>query len=275
MDINTYDLQKMRELLRDFYNLTHIKICIYDSTGNELCFYPEKLTPFCELLRRDEEMNDRCKICDRNAFSQCKKTHEQYVYTCHAGLLECVSPILFEKKIIGYIAIGQIKSNERADFSHIESNLPSKLREALADRFEKLPSVDMEKINSAIRILDACTGYEYLKQLVHAADNKIDVLLDGYINDHLSEDLSVQLLCSRFRLSHSEIYSVFKEFFHATPAEYIKMRRLKKACELLQNTNFSVNKIAKECGIADYNYFSKVFKRTFGMSPRAFKKHNR
>ena len=37
-----YDLQKMQELLHDFYNLTNMKICIYDSAENELCYYPAK-----------------------------------------------------------------------------------------------------------------------------------------------------------------------------------------------------------------------------------------
>ena len=52
-----YDLQKMQELLHDFYNLTKIKICIYDNAENELCYYPEKLTDFCRCLRADEVMD--------------------------------------------------------------------------------------------------------------------------------------------------------------------------------------------------------------------------
>ena len=36
--MRAYDFQKMQELLHDFYNLTGIKICIYDSAENEVCF---------------------------------------------------------------------------------------------------------------------------------------------------------------------------------------------------------------------------------------------
>lgn len=267
-----YDLQKMRELLRHFYNLTNIKICIYDSRENELCYYPERLSPFCALLRTSHEMDARCRACDQHAFSECKKTHEQHLYTCHAGLLECVSPILFEGKIIGYIVIGQIKSSEKADFSQIKDGLPTDLHHQLAECFDKLPVTDTDKIDSSIKILDACTGYEYLKSLVNTSHNKIDVLLDEYINGHLSDDLSVSVLCSRFHLSHSEIYSVFKEYFCSTPAEYIKMRRLNTACDLLVRTDLPINRIAKKCGISDYNYFSKIFKSAFGTSPRSFRK---
>ena len=270
--MENYNLQKMQELLCHFYNLTNIKICIYDNAENELCFYPEKLSPFCALLRTNPEMDKHCMECDQRAFFECKKAHEQYIYTCHAGLLECVSPILFEKKIIGYIAIGQIKASLQSDFSHVKNNLSTSFRKKLAKRFDCLPTIDMDKINSAIRILDACTGYEYLRNLFHSNENKIDILLEKYIEQHLDEDLSVVKLCSHFHLSHSEIYSIFKEYFSSTPAQYIKIRRLKNACNLLKETNMPVNKIAAKCGIPDYNYFSKLFKSSFGMSPREFRK---
>ena len=65
-----YDLQKMRRLLHDFYNLTNMKICIYDSAENELCYYPEKLTPFCKTLREDELADEKCRACDRRAFAR-------------------------------------------------------------------------------------------------------------------------------------------------------------------------------------------------------------
>ena len=58
--MNDYNLTKLRDLLQDFYYLTKIKICIYDSSGNELCYYPEKLSPFCALLRQSDEMEKRC-----------------------------------------------------------------------------------------------------------------------------------------------------------------------------------------------------------------------
>jgi YesN/AraC family two-component response regulator len=157
-------------------------------------------------------------------------------------------------------------------YSIESANVAEWLVNACSKFFKDLPAIEMDKINSAIKILDACTGYEYLKNLVSANENKIDILLDTYINQHLTEDLSIATLCRHFHLAHSEIYSIFKEYFFSTPAEYIKMRRLKTACDLLKQTNLPVHKIAKKCGIPDYNYFSKIFKSVFGMSPREFRK---
>lgn len=270
--MKTYDTEKMQELLESFYNLTNMKICIYDKRENELCFYPSKLTGFCELLRKEKELDEKCRECDRRAFAMCRKTREQYFYTCHAGLLECVSPVLCGDKIIGYIVIGQIKANKHTSFEMVEDKVPASLRGELVGEYEKLPSIDMDKIISAMKILEVCTGYEYLRGLMGIGENTIDVLLDDYINEHLEDGLSVQELCLHFHLSRNELYAIFKECFSSTPAEYIKMCRLKKACKLLSETKLPVNEIAKQCGVYDYNYFSKIFKQVYSVSPRSFRK---
>lgn len=253
-----YDLQKMQELLHDFYNLTGIKMCIYDSAENELCYYPEKLTPFCRLLREDRAADEQCRACDKRAFAACKKTHRRAVYTCHAGLLECFSPILYNEKIIGYIVIGQIRA---------ENAPPYRQSERLRALYEALPTLEMDKINSAIHILDACAGYEYLKTLVSDYDARIDARIAAHIEENIAGDLSVSALCRRFHLSRSELYALFKEYFGSSVADFVKARRLQKARLLLQQTRLPVSKIAEQCGIPDYNYFSKQFKRAFGISP--------
>jgi AraC-like DNA-binding protein len=149
---------------------------------------------------------------------------------------------------------------------------PPDERKTLSELYRRLPVTEPEKITSAMRILDACTGYEYLKGLVRNAEKQIDLRIAAYVNDHLNEELSVRSLCSEFHLSHSEIYTIFREYFNATPAEYIKSRRLSRACRLLKETDLAVSEIARRCGIPDYNYFSKIFKRTFETSPREYRK---
>ncbi len=257
----SYDLEKMQELLKDFYSLTGIKICIYDKNENELCFYPEKYSGFCRLIRQSPELNKKCEECDKRAFHECKKTKKQYTYTCHAGLLECISPIVINGSTVGFIAIGQIKSKKA----------PLYLNGPLKEEYKKLPDIPVDKISASMRILDACTGYEYLKELIEQTDN-IDFRLQEYILKNIQQDISAKQLCHEFHLSRNELYSIFKKYFDTTPADYIKERRLEKACELLANTSCAVSEIAIKCGIPDYNYFSKVFKRNIGTSPSLYRK---
>lgn len=270
--MDVYNQKKLFELMQDFYNLVGLKVCIYDSAEEELVFYPEKLSSFCSLLRENRDMDERCRECDRRAFAQCKKTYKQYVYTCHAGLVECMSPIVYDKKIIGYMVLGQIKSDRHMEFEKISDRLISDNLSELKKRYESLPVIEIDKLNSAMRVLDACTGYEYLKGLISMSDKKIDVLIGRYVNDNLSRELTVSKICTEFHLSHSEIYSIFKKYFETTPAEYIKTRRLEKACELLERTDMPINVIGSKCGFPDYNYFSKVFKHAYSTSPRNYRK---
>ena len=258
--------------MQDFYHLTGIKICIYDNTETELCFYPEKCSPFCRRLRENQELDQKCISCDKHAFAECKATHRQYRYICHAGLMECVSPILYGDHIIGYIAIGQIRTQERSFMRDDFKFLSSEMQSELAVCYEKLPKLDLDKMKSAIHILDACTGYEYLKSLMTTSNIGIDKKLDSYINSRLATPLSIQELCSVFRLSRNELYAIFREFFNDSPAKYIKKRRLNQACELLTNTKMPIQMIAQKCGIPDYNYFTKTFKMNYGDSPRTYRK---
>ena len=264
--------KKLINLIKDFYNLTGIKTCIYDADENEICFYPQKYSAFCSTLRKNEEMENRCIQCDKKAFEKCRSSYEQYTYKCHAGLIECVSPIIFDEEIIGYIVIGQIK-NENSKFADICETL-IKNSENLKKEYESLPVISTEKLNSAINILDACAGYEYLKTLVKNGNERTYSKITKYVRKNLTTDLSVSSLCSVLRLSHSEIYSIFRDFFNSTPAEYVKKSRLNYACKILSTTNLPINVIAMQCGIPDYNYFSKIFKKEFGLSPREYRKIN-
>ena len=270
--MSNFEIESLEKLLRDFYNLTGIKTCLYDRDGTELCFYPSKFSHFCEVLRQDNIMDSRCRDCDRLAFANCRKTRSQYAYTCHVGLQECVSPILYDNQIIGFIMIGQIKQSDKHDFIYIEKNIPQNLKSQLKTAYEHLPVISAEKLLSAFHILDACASYELLKTLIQFYNNPIDAQIDKYIRDNLSKPLSVSHICSIFHLSHGEIYNICKEYFNCTPGEYIKKIRLAHACKLLATTSLSVKSIAIQCGIPDYNYFSKVFKSAFGSSPTQYKK---
>ncbi len=260
-----YDFHKIKQLLKDFYNLTQIKICLYDAAGNEICYYPEKYTPFCKQLREDGAQDKLCRECDRVAFAECNRTHKPHSYVCHAGLLECFSPILYEDTVIGYIVIGQIRPQN-------EEQAPPIFQDELLALYQNLPIVPKDKIYSAMHVLEACASYSYLKTLIDLQKNRREDKIREYIMAHLTDDLSVQVLSDVFHVSRIDLYDVFKKAFNCTIAEFVKKCRLEKACSLLQETAFPVQKIAILCGIPDYNYFSKCFKKAYLLSPREYRK---
>ncbi len=71
-------------------------------------------------------------------------------------------------------------------------------------------------------------------------------------------------------LSVSRFHHIFKECTDKSPIEYINDIRIKRAKELLSNTNLSMSEIAEISGFCNQNYFSRVFKKSVGISPKRF-----
>ena len=273
--MNTHDkLDTLLPLLKDFYSLAGMKICILNSDGHELCYYPERLSNFCRLLRENGQMDEACKDCDKRGVATCKKTRRQHTYTCHAGLTECVSPILSNGEIVGFLLIGQVKSEENPSPSVIKAFSDPAQREQLIAEYRALPSISLEKLNAAIHIMDVCTGYEHLRDLMQYTDQRIDRRLGEYVRDNLTGDLSVKTLCKHFRVSRNEIYALFKSYFGTTPANHIKNQRMQHACTLLTTGTLPVHTVAELCGIPDYNYFTKLFKKAIGTTPTAYRSNH-
>lgn len=76
-----------------------------------------------------------------------------------------------------------------------------------------------------------------------------------YINEHLTENISVDTLCRKAYLSRNIFFKWFKDQFGITPLQYINRERLKLAKQLLADRNNSVGQVSALCGFNDTNYF--------------------
>jgi transcriptional regulator GlxA family with amidase domain len=72
-------------------------------------------------------------------------------------------------------------------------------------------------------------------------------------------------------MSKSNLTRKLKELIGLTPGDFLKEARIKKATELLKNTNMNISEIAYMCGFNDPKYFSKVFKSSIGKTPSEYR----
>lgn len=93
-----------------------------------------------------------------------------------------------------------------------------------------------------------------------------------YIKENLTEDLSLEKLSNKMALSPSYFHNVFRSSVSKTLRDYVEEQRIKKAINLLQTTNYSLTRIAYECGFSSQSYFSYVFKRKMKQTPREYVK---
>ena len=92
-----------------------------------------------------------------------------------------------------------------------------------------------------------------------------------YIDSNLAGDLGLRPLSQVLGVSSSYLSSLFRRDTGQTLTEYISRRRVRYAKHLLETTHLQVQTVAQHCGIVDVQYFSKVFKRGTGMTPKEFR----
>lgn len=80
-------------------------------------------------------------------------------------------------------------------------------------------------------------------------------------------DLSIPEVCQAMHLSHTQLCRKLKALTGKTPSQFIRSFRLQKARKLLQNSELNISEIAYEVGFRDPNYFTRMFKKEFGITP--------
>ena len=88
-----FDLEKLNRLLRDFYEITKIRITVFDEQFAELTAYPQALSPLCRIVRDTDAGRCACRNCDTAACTRAAADGGAYIYRCHAGLTEAIMPL--------------------------------------------------------------------------------------------------------------------------------------------------------------------------------------
>ena len=94
------------------------------------------------------------------------------------------------------------------------------------------------------------------------------------IESNLSSDLTLSELANTLNINASYLSTVFKKETGKTVTGYVNEKRIELAQELLKTTNLQIQTIAQYCGIVDVHYFTRLFKKTTGVSPKQFREEN-
>lgn len=271
-----FDFDKLNALLRDFYELTQIRITVFDSDFRELTYVPGTYTPLCALLRASGAER-ACHDCDQAACTRAASQSGALIYRCHAGLMEAIMPFYVKDTLAGYLILGQAlaySSREEA-FSEVESRCrgfgvdSQQLREAC----DRTMLISEDYFHSATHILHAIASYLTLEKMATLKEDRIAERLDNFIYEHYTEPITAQTLCQELRIGKTQLYSLSKQLYGSGIAQKIRSLRIEKARQLLrERPDMSVNAVAEACGFNDYNYFISVFSRLTGESPARFRK---
>lgn len=93
----------------------------------------------------------------------------------------------------------------------------------------------------------------------------------NYIDFHLSEAINLKLLADHFSLNASYLSRLFKKETGKTLTDYMNEKRIESSLVFLTTTNLPVWEVASRVGIYDENYFSRIFKKIKGITPREYR----
>jgi AraC-like DNA-binding protein len=94
----------------------------------------------------------------------------------------------------------------------------------------------------------------------------------NYINEHISDDISINELCEVARQSPKQIEEMFKSESGCTVLQFINRFRIFKAKEFMCYTDFTITEISYRTGFKSIHYFSRYFKEKENISPIEYKR---
>jgi two-component system response regulator YesN len=104
--------------------------------------------------------------------------------------------------------------------------------------------------------------------------NKIVQATKEYLETHYADEISLENVAEQVNISPQYFSKLIKKTTGFNFIDWLSMLRVKKAKELLSNSNFTVKEVCFMVGYKDPNYFSRIFKKRIGITPSEYIKSN-
>ena len=111
---------------------------------------------------------------------------------------------------------------------------------------------------------------EKMQTVDEAAQKRVQLMMQ-YIHENYNHELSLDEIASHIGVSKSTALNLFQRFLHTTPVSYLIGYRLQAASWLLKNTNKKVKTIAYESGFRNVDYFCRLFKKRYHLTPSEYR----
>ena len=275
MHLITYDIEKIKTALQDFYNATGIDMDLLKPDFSPVSEKVLQNNQYCRLVQNTQDGNAACRASDIELLKKCEKTKKVEQHICHAGLIDVAIPILYDDLILGYIIAGRMRLE--TDFGKIHAYL-RKLGINTTEAYKyylEIPSFDTERIKSISSIATMLVKYILLEKMLKPDTDDLAQKAVAFIDENLENDLTVKTISKYLNVSKNVLYHQFHERLHCTVNQYVTKRRIEKSLEFLLKTNLSIEDISQKAGFSGASYYSKAFKKQMGISPLKYKKEHK
>ena len=108
----------------------------------------------------------------------------------------------------------------------------------------------------------------------HTHGVRLTVKLISWIDEHYAEHITLDDMAAICNFSPKYLCSFFRKMTGLSPMEYVNRLRIEKACLSISNGHTSITDAAFDSGFNELSYFSKLFKKYVGCTPREYKSHS-
>jgi len=163
-----------------------------------------------------------------------------------------VHPRVFTIKINTHLRekLTTIKDSLKTDFRKFDFHTSLVIKSLIFDLLAELPDQKWELISRDERII----------KVLH------------FIEQNLNEYISNNILAEHTNLATNAFTRLFRNEVGVSPQNYIRKKRIDKACALLDHSQSTIDEIAEDTGFSDRYHFSKIFKQVTGTSPGKYRK---
>lgn len=152
------------------------------------------------------------------------------------------------------------------DFSYCREALRMQITDYI------LKPVDYEEFGSCIDHLRISMFENQVKLAEDLQEESPIMGIVRYMQTHMTEEVSLNILAEEFHLSAQYISQLFKNEIGVNFLAYLTNLRMEQAKKLLITSAVPITEIAQRCGYSDYRVFTKVFKKTEGMTPSQYRR---
>ncbi len=271
--IINYEIEKIDQMLKDFYHATGINMDLLNenflSVGNKSFWEKKK---YCKAIQNTNVGKQACICSDNCLLKKSRDSKKPEMHICHGGLVDISVPVLYNDAIIGYLIFGQIRMD--SDFSKVEEYL-SEIgldKNELRKYYSQIPLFTSEQIEGISNIAQMLVRHILLENLLKPDFDEIIQKTVYYINENMERELTVDEISHNVNISKSSLYRSFHNYFNCTVSQYVNRKRIEKAMSLLSESSLSIEEIALRTGFSSGSYFSKMFKKEKGISPLKYRK---
>lgn len=159
-------------------------------------------------------------------------------------------------------------------YPHTEPDLPWYLPGAITPDLQRLAAaypqpflLPADYSRERLACLTNFILFELMNRQKRRSGNPHVSLMLQMIRDHITESLTLSELAAAAHITKEYAAQIFKKETGSTVTDYIHEQKMQMASEMIRKNDMALPEIAESLGFSNYSYFSRLFKRYFGVSP--------